>query len=39
MAKVVSLKKQNYTLRDIGKELGIAHQKVDRMLKAHEAAQ
>jgi len=37
MAKVLAFKEQNYSLREIGRELGISHQKVDRMLKAHEA--
>jgi DNA-directed RNA polymerase specialized sigma subunit len=37
MAKVLAFKEQNYSLREIGRELGISHQKVDRMLKAHAA--
>jgi len=33
--KVLDLKAANHSLRDIGRELGISHQKVDRILKAH----
>lgn len=32
--RVTELKASNYSLREIGKELGISHQKVDRILKA-----
>ena len=32
--KATSYKEQGYTLREIGRELGISHQKVDRLLKA-----
>jgi RecA-family ATPase len=35
MEKVTALKAANYSLREIGRELGIPHQKVDRMLKAN----
>lgn len=38
LAKIVSLKDQNLTLREIGRELGITHQKVSRMLQAAEDA-
>lgn len=34
MARVTDLKNAGYSLREIGKELGISHQKVDRILKA-----
>jgi RecA-family ATPase len=39
LARVLELKALNYSLREIGKELGISHQKVDRMLKATENQQ
>jgi len=35
LEKIQLMKAQNCTLREIGRELGISHQKVDRMLKAH----
>jgi len=34
LEKIMSLKEQNLTLREIGRELGITHQKVSRMLQA-----
>jgi len=34
-AKVIDLKAQGFTLRDIGKQLGISHQRADRLLKAY----
>jgi RecA-family ATPase len=39
LAKALDLKDRNYSLREIGKELGISHQKVDRMLKVAEKEQ
>lgn len=38
LTKMVELKALNWSLREIGDELGISFQKVDRMLKAHAAA-
>jgi RecA-family ATPase len=37
--KAVALKAENLSLREIGSELGISHQKVDRMIKTHESKQ
>jgi len=37
MEKILLLKAQSCTLREIGRAVGLSHQKVDRMLKAHAA--
>ena len=36
LAKIIALKEQNFNFREIGRELGITHQKVSRMLQAAE---
>ncbi|WCT13508.1 AAA family ATPase [Mucilaginibacter jinjuensis] len=35
IADVMALKQKNYSLREIGRALGISHQKADRIIKAH----